>query len=570
MKKKITSLSAVLALFAIFNFTACGQSADFTPGTFIGVGPGLYGPIVVEVAMPSANTISAIRVISHDETHNTGNIPLEILPRLIVENQSLQVDLIAGATISSMAFMVAVHDALSTAGASPASFTGPAVQYVPHADTTADVVVIGAGGAGMTAAIHAAMEGSNVILLERLAFVGGTSNYILEGFGSVGSITHSVLGTGVTPAALAQILATNNPNGIPAAFQVLAQNNGWAANWLRSIGSPMTVSSGPAVVQTSREVGEIGVAMVSALRHEALRVGVDLRVNSRATELIMEDGAVAGVRVSTRMGDYTIRAPAVILATGGFAANNALVAQHFPALAGYGSASSPGNTGDGHLMAQAVGALLTNMDHIRVNYTYATAPNGYFYYVASIVNTGGILINGSAQRFMNDQIGFPGGHIARVQEGPLWMVFDNALRDGIREVRRLGDLGMFVTSDTLEGLVQQMGLNQAAFMNTIENYRAFAAAGVDGAFGRPLVNMSFDRPPFHALQVHVRVQGTFGGVNTNLETEVMGTDGNIIPGLFAAGEVADEGTWGQNPAAVNIVFGRIAGLNAAAFAAASN
>jgi len=588
MKKNVSKL-LVLMIIAAMILTACaGEAApapapaaepapvatpapapavadEFAPGTFLGVGSGLYGPIVVELTMSAVDQIDAIRVVAHDETHNTGNVPLELYPSLIVENQSLQVDIVAGATISSFGFLAAVRDALNTAGSDPAQFTGEARAYVPHADTSADIVVIGSGGAGLTAAIHAAYEGHNVIVLEKLGIIGGTTNYVLEGFGSVGSRTHIALGSGITPEMLTETLITNNPNGDPEAFELLAHNNGWAADWLRSIGAMMTVAGGQAAVATSREIGPIGETIVSALQQEAIAEGVDIRINSRAVEILMDGDAVSGVRVSTPFGEYTIAAEAVILASGGFASNPEMVTEHFPALQGFRSAASPGNTGDGHLMAEAVGAELLNMDHVRMNYTYTITDDGFSIYVATLVNTGGIVINDSGERFMNDQIGHGGGRVALEQGGEVWGVFDNTIRDGVQQMRRIGDQGHFLTADTLEELADLMGIDRAAFMATIERYQEFVANGQDEDFNRPMVNMTFTKGPFHALRLTVHTQGTFGGVSTNVAGEVLTAAGDVIPGLFAVGEVANDGTWGANPVAVNTVFGRVAGQSAAAY-----
>ena len=538
--------------------------AGMVPGDYLGVGNGRNGPIVVKVTL-GADSIDAVKVVSERETHNTGSVPIQQYPDLIVQNQTLDLDIVSGATISSAAFLNAVRNAVTQAGGDPAQFTGKVSADVPHEDTTADVVVVGAGGAGMTAAISAANAGKKVILLEKLGFVGGTSNYSIESFGAIGDKTHIALGSDVTADEQAATLTKQNPNGTAEAFSVLTHNNGAAADWLRTIGAQLTVASGQVSSTSSREVGEFGNTIVSALKAECAKAGVDVRVNSKAAELVMKDGMVDGVKVSTKQGDYTISAKAVVIASGGFGANNKMVAEYAPTLKDYKGSCSPGGTGDGHLMAQAAGADLKNMDYIRVNFTYTTAENGYFYYMGSLFNTGAIFVNKDGQRFVNDQGGYGVGPQVVAQGGSGWAIFDNSLVAGVKDVREYEKLGLFVSANTIEELADKIGVNKENLVKTINNYKGYVANGKDEEFGRAMLNMTFDEAPYYAAPMTCRVQGTFGGINTDVQAQVLNTEGTAIPGLFAAGECANDGTWGANPAAVNLVFGRIAGQNAAAY-----
>ena len=541
------------------------ETGAMTPGEYYGVGQGRGGAIVLKVTV-SEDSIDAIEVVSHKETHNTGSVPLETYPELIVANNSLAVDNVSGATITSAAFLSAVRDAIEQAGGDPAAFSADiAPADVPHEDCSADVVVIGAGGAGMTAAVEAASAGKSVILLEKLGIMGGTSNYSVESFGAVGDRTHTALGSDTTAADQAASLTASNPNGNPAAFEILTQNNGDYVDWLWSIGAELTVAGGQTSVASSREVGYLGNTIVSALKAECEKAGVDTRLNSRATELVMENGAVSGVKVSTELGDYTISANAVIIAAGGFGANNEMVAQYYPALEGYQSSCSVGATGDGHLMAEAVGAELKDMDYIRVNFTYTTDDNGYYYYMGSLFNTGAIFVNNDGQRFVNDQGGYGVGLTVVDQGGTGWAVFDNSIVEGVADVREYAQLGLFVSADSIEELADATGINKENLAATVEAYQGYVANGADEEFGRAMVNMTFDEAPYYACPMTCRVQGTFGGISTDLDAQVLTADGTVIPGLYAAGECASVGTWGANPIAVNGVFGRIAGQSAVSF-----
>ena len=543
------------------------SAGDMIPGTYLGTGEGRNGAIVVEVTV-SENAIEAVNVISERETQNTGTVPVETYPELIVANQTINLDNISGATISSVAMKNAVKNAILSAKGNVDDFNGEVDSAVKAEDCSADIVVIGAGGAGMRAAITAASEGKSVILLEKLGIAGGTSNYSIESFGSVGDAAHKSLGSDMTADILADNLTQSNPSGNPEAFKILAEQNGEAADWLRSIGAELTVAGGQVSVTTSREVGELGTVIVSALKAECGKTGVDLRLNSKGTEILMTDGAVSGVKVSNPAGEYTINTKAVIIATGGFGANSAMVAEYMPSLKGYNHSCSVGNTGDGQQMASAMGAELKDMDYIRVNFTYTTAENQYYYYMGSLFNTGAIFVNDEGKRFVNDQGAYGVGMQVVEQGGNGWAIFDNSIVAGVADVRNYEKLGLFVSADSIEELAKKTGIPTENLKATIETYRSYVANGKDEEFGRAMLNMTFDEAPYYASRMTARVQGTFGGISTNLNTEVLNGEGEILPGLFAAGEVASEGTWGANPAAVNLVFGKIAGLNAAAYVSA--
>lgn len=539
---------------------------DEDSGPYIGVAQGRGGPIVVSVDLAD-DKLDAIQVLSESETYTVGGLAIESMAKSMVDNQSLGVDTVAGATISTAAFKTAVQNALERAGRSADDFKGEVKADEKPEDTSADVVVIGSGGAGLTAAIYAAKAGKKTILLEKLGVLGGTSNYSIEGYGSVGDKTHMALGSDLTAEQLAANLLKTYPNGTPEGFATFAQNNGKGADWLRSIGAQLTVAAGQAGVATSREVGDLGVAIVAALSTEAEKAGVDVRRNSAVTDITATNGTPTGVSVSAKGGDYTITTKAVVIACGGFGANNDMVAEYFPPMKGYDYACSKGATGEIHKVAEKLGAELANMDYIRVNFTYTTAESGYFYYMGSLFNTGAIFVNEEGKRFVNDQGGYGvGPQVVEKEEGTGWAIFDSSIVHTVEDVRDYGRLNLYESAETIEDLAEKIGVNATNLAQTIETYRGYVAAGKDAEFNRPMLNMTFDEPPFYACKMTCRVQGTFGGIRTNVNAEVLKPDGTVIPGLYAVGECAEEGTWGQNPASANVVFGRIAGENAAKFA----
>lgn len=539
------------------------EPTAFVPGTYTGISEGRGGPIVIQMEF-SEDAILDVTVVTHNETYLTGNIPLELYPDLIVENQSINVDIVSGATISSVAFLDAVYNCFEQAGGDTAAFNAEIPTADPYTDCATDIVVVGGGASGMTAAAKAAEAGANVILLEKLDFLGGTSAYSIESFGATEDYVHASLGNPVSNDQNYASYVAANPTGNPDAFRILADENGNAANWLRSIGAPLAVTSGGSSSTASRETGKMGQVITSALMAEIEKQGVDIRVGNRATEILMENGVVSGVKVSNDAGEYTITASAVILATGGFGADNEMVSEYVPSLKGYANSCSIGASGDGQDMAVAVGGQLGNMEAVRVNFTYYT--DGLrVYYMGCLPNTGAIVVNEDGERFVNDQGGYGVGMQVVAQGGTCYAIFDQSMVDSIADVREYYELGLYESADTIEELAAKIGVNAEGLATTIANYRSYVANGVDEEFNRAMLNLTFDEAPYHACKLTCHVQGTFGGIVTNTATEVTDAAGNAIPGLYAAGECAYVGTNGANPMTVNVVFGTIAGENAAEY-----
>lgn len=534
-------------------------------GAYTGVGYGRHGAIVVKVDLDD-KTIKSIDVIHAGETPNVGSMVIEQYPSLMVENQSVNVDVISSATISSMGFKDAVSDALTQAGLDPADYQSPVSLATPEAgDTEVDIVVIGSGGAGLTAATKAAKAGKKVILLEKQGVLGGTSNFSIEGYGAVGDKAHIAVGSPSTPQTQIDAYMAGYPNGTEVSYTAFANNNGKELDWLRSIGAEFTVCGSPVSAATSREVGPIGVTIVAALSAEAKKSGVDIRLNTAATEIVMTDGAVSAVKASNAGGDFTITTKAAIVTSGGFGANADMVVEQRPALQGYNYACCSGATGDGHKMAEAAGAALLNMDYIRVNFCYVTSERGFVYYLGSVLNTGAVFMDPDGKRFVNEQSGYSRGLEIVDHGGEGFAIFDHSIVGGSQDVRDNESLGLFVKADTLEELFDAIDINKANALATIDAYKGYVADGADPEFKRGMLNMTFDEPPFYACPMRCRVQGTFGGISTDEKAQALNASGAVIPGLYAAGECANDGTWGQNPASVNIVFGTFAAENAVAY-----
>ena len=236
----------------------------------------------------------------------------------------------------------------------------------------------------------------------------------------------------------------------------------------------------------------------------------------------------AGIKVEGPAGEYNIKAGAVILATGGIAANNEMVSKYMPELEGYNNSCSIGCTGDGHRMAEAVGADMRDMDNIRINFTYHTDGTRY-YYMGSLPNMGAIFVNNDGQRFINDESAYGSGKVVVDQGGTGWMIFDQSMIDSVQDVRGFYELGLFESAPTIEELADKIGVNKENLVNTIERYKGFVEKGEDEDFGRKMLNLTFDEPPYYACKMTCHVQGTFGGIKTDTKAQVLTADNEVIP-----------------------------------------
>lgn len=430
-------------------------------------------------------------------------------------------------------------------------------------DASCDVVVIGGGGAGMTAAIKADAAGAKVILVEKEAAVGGNTKLGSSVYNAAESQLQKDAGIeGATVDAWVEKLVKGNPANNPDVIRFLAEQSGASADWLSSIGMDLTrlfntFGHGPA------DGSAPGYPIVVAMENELKNRGVDYRVNAEATEILRDEaGAVCGVRVNN---EYTIACKAVVVASGGFAANNELVTEFDPRWEGLSFSCSPSATGEGTIVAMAAGAAVSNMTNVKVN------PTAYYLDDQNCISAAPFRINGCIQvshagvRIVNEEGAYtPNSEVIVQNGGETYMIFDQTLVDQVAASKTYERY--FVKADTLEELADLIDVDKEAFLATCATFTTYAQNGSDPDFGKKNFTTDLTNAPYYALLTKPAVQGTFGGITVNTAAEVLDTEGNVIPGLYAAGECADEGTMGDAPLTVNVVFGTLAGENAAAFA----
>ena len=590
--KKLLSILLAVAVLALGFALAEGDRV-----TARGVGQGIDGDVVVQVDA-DASAIYAVEVVEHNETEGIGTVAVEKLPGAIVAANSIAVDAIAGATVTSNAIKDAIRQALTDAGIDPAPFeTAP--EAAAAAEKTAetldcDVVIVGAGGAGLTAAVRATQAGAKVLVLEKMSFPGGNS---LKASGGMNCAdTKFQAAAGITDSGVPEFIedTMNGGHGINdlSLVTTMAENSAEAVAWLETIGAPLpkvaatggTVHKylhspedgspvGAFLVAKLSEESPVGAFLVAKLSEEAEKQGIEIMLNTTATEIIMDNGTAVGVKAEDAEHDYTVNAKAVVLATGGFGSNFDMMCAYNPSLANAVTTNHPGATGDGILMAEAVGAATVDMDQIQLHPTVYQATS--MLVSEKMRSLGSILVNQEGVRFTNDLATRDAVSAAELEQtgGYAWIVFDQNLVDNNKSARQYIEQGMAVQGDTYEELARAMNVDEAAFVETMNTWNAAVAAGEDAEFGRNNgMDADLSTAPFYAIQIAPGIHHTMGGVKIDVRTEVISTGGAPIPGLYAAGEVTG-GVHGGNRIGGNavcdfVVFGRIAGANAAAFAGA--
>ena len=617
--KRIVALLTVLVMM----LSIVPAMADTVTGT--GTAKGFGGDVTVTLTLTDG-VITEAKAEGANETPGVGTPALENMPAAMVAGNTVNVDIVSGATFTSKAVLEAAKAALTAAGVNADDYMTKAEAVVAEDATyDVDVVIVGAGGAGMTAALTAAEYGAKVIIVESQAAVGGNSVRATGGMNAGDTPTQdtntfgenagveSVLKSAEAYADNEEIVKLaeevsfqwaayqQNPTGYfdseelmqldtliggkgindPELVETLAEDSSEGIEWLKKYNIDLCnvgAFGGASVKRIHRPVNaegktvSVGAYMIPLLEDACeANENITILLETTANTIIMADGKAAGIVAAGKTGNtVTVNAKSVILAAGGFGANLEMVASYKPELAGFMTTNAAGLQGQGIEMAIAVGAATVDMEQIQIH------PTVQFDTAALITEglrgDGAILVNAEGKRFI-DEVGtrdvVSAAEIAQTGSYS-WLVVDQAMLDKSSVIAGYVKKGFVKTGATYEELAAEIGVPAEDFAATMNAWNGYVAAKNDPDFGRVSFANPLDTAPFYAIKVTAGIHHTMGGVKINDDTEVIDVNGAIIPGLYAAGEITG-GVHGANRLGGNavsdfVVFGRIAGEEAAELA----
>ena len=619
--KKLTALlaSATMAL----SLVGCSTGKTYTGEAF---GHDKENPVKVTLTIKD-KTITKVEVDASHETNGIGSKAAETMPGAIVAANSLEVDGVSGATQTSKAIIEAATAALKQAGLEPSDLVSKNTSTTKAKDIeeTVDVVVVGAGGAGMTAAITATDAGKKVIVVESQPIAGGNSVRSTGGMNAAKTPYQDknefkeVAGVEKTLATAAEKFADNetitalaatvksqwdayqvNPQGYfdsvelmeldtliggkgknnPELVKTLAENSAAAIEWLASIGAEVKnvgAFGGASVKRIHRPVNAdgkvtaVGAYIVPILEKNLQDRNVQFLFDTTANEIIMKDGKAVGIKGTGKDGHkVTINAKSVVIATGGFGANAEMVEKYKPELKGFATTNAEGAQGQGIEMATAVGAATVDMDQIQIHPTVHIEEDGNAHLITEgLRGDGAILVNAEGKRFY-DEVSTRDKVSAAIIAQPdksAWLVVDQSMVDKSAVIAGYIKSGYTVTGATYEELAKAMGVDEATFTSTMNTWNQAVEAKSDAEFGRTSFANPLTTAPYYAIKITPAVHHTMGGIVINPKAEVLNEKGEAISGLYAAGEVTGgvhgANRLGGNAVADFVVFGRISGQSAA-------
>lgn len=601
-------------------------------GTFEGKAYGNNGWLTVEVTIKD-NKITDIKTPGQRETKYLGDTAIREIGKDVLQYQTLNVDNIAGATVTSTALKTAIAQAIEKAGGDIAAFQKPVPEKIKKVagitKGSADLIIVGAGGAGLSAAVTAKdLDVKNVLVLEKMPVIGGNTLRCASAFNAADPDRQKALPMTETLKEAVVKAISEKPVSeehaklmadVKAKYEAYLKSGSktlfdcpeWHAlqtynggdkvgqiplirqysnnvldtlHWMQSKGSPVMdrVSQGAGALwqRTHQLDAPAGLGLIDPLYQSAVKQGVNFKLGMRVQDLILNDkGRVIGVTATDKVGnkyEFTSK-DGVILATGGYSQNKEMRRKSAPHLTPeMVSTNQPGATGDGIVIATRHGADTTGMNYVQV-YPLATPGTGALQGRARKMSglDDVIDVNKNGERFVKEDARRD-EFVAAIKKQPGGVVYDindssivKPLNSFNEDVETLVSIGRIYKADSLADLAKQLGMPADKLEATVAEFNKMVEAKNDPKFGRKLFDRPIVKPPFYATPRAPSIHHTMGGLQISTNAQVLDKNGKPIPGLYAAGEVTGgihgSNRLGGNATADVFTFGRIAAKSAVAY-----
>ena len=576
------------ALIAGLVCSAFAAAVSAAPVTTQGTGVGKHGDVTVAVTFDSGK-IKDIKIVKQQENPVLAAKVFTDLKQHVIDTNSVQLDAISGATFSSKGFLDAVADAAKKAGVTLSKADKKAIKKAVKAlpkESSYDVVVIGAGGAGFSAAIEAKNAGANVVLLEKMPAVGGNSLISGAEMNAAKNWVQPKLGINDDSPELhaEDTYKGGDMKGDMNVIKVMTHNALDAAKWCRDYlgvrfeDGNLFFFGGHSRKRALIPVGHTGTEFITKFQAKADELGIPVITNMKAEELIKDkSGRVVGVKATMNGASYTFNAKGgVVLATGGFGANPEMVKKYNPKIdERFKTTDAPGTTGEALYMAERAGAQLVNMGYIQT-YPICDPISGVIELIADARFDGAIMLNQEGKRFVEElqRRDVLSEAILKQTGGYCWVLWNdkigsisNTVKEHPTEYEAFTKQGIMATCDDLKCVADFTKIPFDSLKGTVNRVSSMTGKGNDKDFNHRSGLVDMTQGKYYVIKAVPSVHHTMGGVRINEKAQALTAEGKAIPGLWAAGEVTGV-THGTNRLGGNaytdiIVFGRIAGKAAA-------
>lgn len=576
------------ALIAGLVCSVFAAAVSAAPVTTQGTGVGKHGDVTVTVTFDSGK-IKDIKIVKQQENPVLAAKVFTDLKQHVIDTNSVQLDAISGATFSSKGFLDAVADAAKKAGVTLSKADKKAIKKVVKTlpkESTYDVVVIGAGGAGFSAAIEAKNAGANVVLLEKMPAVGGNSLISGAEMNAAKNWVQPKLGINDDSPELhaEDTYKGGDMKGDMNVIKVMTHNALDAAKWCRDYlgvrfeDDNLFFFGGHSRKRALIPVGHTGTEFITKFQAKADELGIPVITNMKAEELIKDkSGRVVGVKATMNGASYTFNAKGgVVLATGGFGANPEMVKKYNPKIdERFKTTDAPGTTGEALYMAERAGAQLVNMGYIQT-YPICDPISGVIELIADARFDGAIMLNQEGKRFVEElqRRDVLSEAILKQTSGYCWVLWNdkigsisNTVKEHPTEYEAFTKQGIMATCDDLKCVADFTKIPFDSLKGTVNRVSSMTGKGNDKDFNHRSGLVDMTQGKYYVIKAVPSVHHTMGGVRINEKAQALTAEGKAIPGLWAAGEVTGV-THGTNRLGGNaytdiIVFGRIAGKAAA-------